>query len=111
MIAQLNLAVWTALPHEQQRRLIRYLGQLACRHLSAVHAGEGLAHDGDDSGYRVDPRQDPRPSSGSVSGGVRAPIDLATGQPPPGINPVTVWPGGPGAAVGLALGPDPGDRR
>src|SRR5512143_46496 len=108
MIPQLNRTVWTALPREQQRRLIRYLGQLACRRLSAVHAREGLAHDRDDSGYRVDPRQDSRPPSGAVSGGVRAPIDLATGQPPPGIDPVTVRPGGSGVAVGLAPRPDPG---
>ena len=54
MIPQLTLDVWTVLPSEQQRRLSRCLGQLACRQLSAVHAREGLAHDRDDSSYRVD---------------------------------------------------------
>ncbi len=86
------------------------MGQLASRYWEWTRRPEGETDERDDAGMADAQREGAGASSRSTGGGVRAAIDAAAIGPAPGIDPVAVRLGGPGAGAGLAPGSGAGDR-
>src|SRR3978361_480293 len=93
MLPRFEVEIWTQLPPEAQRAVVRQLSHLACQQWSPGASVEGPAHEPDNASLE---QQGPTSPPGAPGGRVCASVDTPANHTPPRVNPTSVRPGRPG---------------